>query len=74
MFYVLGCWNISTSENPNFNMMMPAVPDINMMRIKVDFSQPTPVELTCIVFMQTSAALSLNQQRKVSMSYLDTFN
>jgi hypothetical protein len=72
--YFVAAWNVSTAENPNFSYLTPGVPDISSLRVRADFSTTTPIELSCLMFLQTSMTMTINEQRRVGLSYLDTLN
>jgi hypothetical protein len=66
-------WNLSNSPNPNFNILQPTVPNIDSIEVTTKFSAPTPNALTMIIWQQINSSMSIDKDRRVGLSYYNSY-
>lgn len=66
-------WNLSTCVQTSVELVMPQVPRCDGLYVKVEFSCPTPVELSMITWKQVATRFTVDGARAVGQNYYSKY-
>lgn len=70
----IAAWNLSCTPNPSTYGIQPTVGATHSLVLRCTFSAPIPHDLQLIVWSQLSSAMTIDNTKRVGLSYYNVYN